>query len=194
MVVDADSLRVDCLLVKPMSYHWGDEENFDKWLVVQPYEESDFVDSDSPEDWRENEEKTGFASYESMLSDNEPMMSYYYPLEGDFDEGDAKKISHTNLCLVGFNYDEGYALALTGGGMDFSWDICEAYIQLGFYPPVHFRLPRFAGMRATDKNLRIVDACTRGREIVITWEKNDIKDLERVREHLSELEPNSEKV
>ena len=43
MVGNTDSLRVDCLLVKPVNYHWGDEECYDKWEIVQPYDCEDYL-------------------------------------------------------------------------------------------------------------------------------------------------------
>ena len=112
-------------------------------------------------------------------------MCYYYPLpQGDsFDEDDAKKIQPLNLCLVYFPEDNQHVLALTGGGMDFSWDIVEAYIRLGYYPPVHFRLPRFAGHTHTVHRETIIQACIKGRELVKGWMNSDTKDLERVRQH-----------
>jgi hypothetical protein len=42
------------------------------------------------------------------------------------------------LCIIERLDGEGYELALTGGGMDLSWEICEAFVRLGFLPPVHF--------------------------------------------------------
>lgn len=83
-----------------------------------------------------------------------PMMNYYYPLpyyEGDPESHQAiLHQSSANVVLVkiiGVDDDEDvYALALSGGGMDLSWDICHAFILLGYAPPIHFcDLPEFAG-------------------------------------------------
>ncbi len=77
-----------------------------------------------------------------------PMMSYRYPLPG-FDDRDvmeaAEAIKDLPLCVV--LYDGEYALALTGGGMDLSWEICAAYVRLGYLPPVAYAgdLPRYSG-------------------------------------------------
>ena len=30
------------------------------------------------------------------------------------------------------------ALAVSAGGMDLSWDVCEAYLLLGYLPPLNF--------------------------------------------------------
>src|SRR3954463_1905679 len=81
--------------------------------------------------------------------DGGPMMNYAYPLGDSYDVDDAVKIAHLPLVIV--QHFEGYGetsyeLALSGGGMDFSWQICEAYMLLGYLPPVHFAdLPRMAG-------------------------------------------------
>lgn len=83
-----------------------------------------------------------------------PMMNYYYPLpyyEGDPGADQARLYkSSANVVLVkiiGVDDDEDvYALALSGGGMDLSWDICQAFILLGYAPPLQFcDLPDFAG-------------------------------------------------
>ena len=208
--VKADSLRVDCLLSKPQNFDWS-EGYGETWEVIQPYDEDDFQDSECPEcegigeilvdddsdEWIECEKCKGtgeietddlyYESYDHMWESNQPMMNYYYPLPDsmNFDSDDAKKIEGLNLCLVYFMDREERVLALTGGGMDLSWDICAAYIQLGFYPPVHFRLPNFAGMENSEHRNRIINACLRGREIVKTWMDSDIRDLEHVRESLA---------
>lgn len=77
-----------------------------------------------------------------------PMMNYWYPVESIDDDDDAKAaaiaIADLPLCVV--RVGGTYGLALTGGGMDLSWDICDAYVRTGNLPPVHFAdLPNFAG-------------------------------------------------
>ena len=94
---------------------------------------------------------------------DQPMMSYYYPLPDhkSFDADDAAKLDGLCLCIVNFsdsNYRSDviddrpdFALALTGGGMDLSWDIAEAHMRLGLLPPLHVcRLPRYAGKDLTE--------------------------------------------
>lgn len=70
-----------------------------------------------------------------------PMMNYYWPLthwlNADPYEA-AERLRHFNLCLVKIETEDDnalWALALTGGGMDLSWDIAAGYIALGFLPP-----------------------------------------------------------
>ena len=208
--LETDSLRVDCLLKTPRDRDWS-LGYIEEWEVVQPYDSNDFDNSECSEcegigeildeldEWEkcekcngtgeidvDNEEKTGYYDYDDMMSLNTPMMNYYYPLyhRDSFDSEDAKKINHLPLCIVYFIESEEYALALTGGGMDLSWQICEAYIRLGYYPPIHFRLPRMAGKERNAKNLDIVKTCVDGRMLVQGWQKQDIEDLERTREYL----------
>jgi hypothetical protein len=88
-------------------------------------------------------------SYESAEG---PMMNYYYPLPSlpgsEYDA--AYTIRDLPLCIVrnleNDTMPTDYALALTGGGMDLSWEICEAFMRLGFLPPMAFAdLPAIAG-------------------------------------------------
>jgi hypothetical protein len=51
--------------------------------------------------------------------------------------------------------------------MDFSWQICEAFMRLGFLPPVHFaNLPGLAGVGNRPDERKIVQACVRS---LATW-------------------------
>lgn len=94
---------------------------------------------------------------EEIEDDREgPMMSYAYPLPslGDADDeyDAADRLRDLPLCIV--RRDPGgypgeasdFELVLTGGGMDLSWEICEAFTRLGFLPPAHFaELPAMCG-------------------------------------------------
>ena len=95
-----------------------------------------------------------------------PMMNYIYPLPRGFkpSEEDKEKLNNTTIvCLMD---EEEYYLALTGGGMDLSWEICESYINLGFLPPKHFcDLPRMAGRGESESDKRIIKACLRSFEV-----------------------------
>lgn len=93
-----------------------------------------------------------------------PMMNYWYSL-GDVRSGygaaqiggwnhtadeidTAYKLRHVSLCLV--EVDETFGLALTGGGMDLTWQIVEAYTLLGYLPPAKFCRP--PGFKTTDED------------------------------------------
>lgn len=128
-----------------------------------------------------------------------PMMRYF-PLPDDvgrygFDpEQAAYALQHLPLCVVEFSdesQDKGtpeYALALTGGGQDLSWEICEAFMQIGQLPPIHFcDLPGMAGRADPGygnfkRDSAIIAACRRSIEI-------QSQRLERVRTSLLQLAP-----
>ena len=144
--------------VRSVNYSWADHDIGTEW---EPYEaveceECGGVYSDS------GEEKCPLGH---PLSTGEgPMMSYYYPLpgfRGDPNEA-AKRIVDLPLCLVYFPKEDDYALALTGGGMNLQWEICEAFIRLGYLPPVRFSdLPNMAGRGKSKRDQVIIRACLR---------------------------------
>lgn len=71
-----------------------------------------------------------------------PLMNYFYPCEWQRDlsmEEAAKAIVGLPLCVVEVD-DQERGFALTGGGMDYSWEICLGYIKLGHLPPVSYIL------------------------------------------------------
>lgn len=130
--------------------------------------------------------------YDVVEAGDEPMMSYYYPVPGfnggtrQREQGAARALHEAgvSLCLVEFNSEEGgpcdgFALALTGGGMDLSWDICAAFMAIGYSPPVKYTdLPRFAGQDNTKpRYANIIKACIRSNDIARMWAEGNIKRL-----------------
>lgn len=113
-----------------------------------------------------------------------PMISAWYPCPFRDDMEDAaRKIRCLPLCVVEVNGDRG--LALTGGGMDLSWEICEAFMRLGYLPPfVMTRLPNMAGKALTGCNEWILSACKRSAEIMALWASHRLEDLARTRARL----------
>lgn len=89
------------------------------------------------------------------------------PGRDSFDESHAEKIADLPLCIVRFEDDESYALALTGGGMDLSWEIAEAFMRLGYLPPLAYcDLPNMAGMDTGDERHRwVIAGCLRSCEV-----------------------------
>ncbi len=101
-----------------------------------------------------------------------PMMNYFYPLlrfdHVDPQEG-ARRIVNLPLCLIRMEDTEEYGLALTGGGMDLSWEICEAYMLLNYLPPITFcDLPSMAGKRLNSRNKWILAGCRRSASVTST--------------------------
>jgi hypothetical protein len=97
-----------------------------------------------------------------------PMMSYWYPFAISDTDDAAKIIAHLPLCIVTVNDVTG--LALTGGGMDLSWAICEAFMLLGSLPPVHFAgLPAMCGRGTSAKDRWIVAGCVKSAVVASGW-------------------------
>jgi ribosomal protein L32 len=109
-----------------------------------------------------------------------PMMNYWYPVKLDDCEEAALKIAHLPLCVVEFE-DGTTGLALTGGGMNLSWEICEAFVALGYWPPLHFcDLPKMAGRGKSEKDQLLIADCMESCSIAEGW-------AARKRERLQEL-------
>ena len=90
-----------------------------------------------------------------------PMMNYYYPMDedclGDPEEA-ARKVADLPLCVVRVGVQ--YGLALTGGGMNLAWEICEAFMRLDHVPPLHFAdLPSMAGRGSSARDQWIIRGC-----------------------------------
>ena len=122
-----------------------------------------------------------------------PMMNYIWPVDlcGTGDDPEEAQTSlmlaHCALCLVYYRPVEGLdwevGLALTGGGMDLSWDIARAYIALGQLPPARLSLPEFAGMDFREPNTAfIIEALKRSHRRRIGDSEHQIENLDRMLE------------
>lgn len=113
-----------------------------------------------------------------------PMMSYFYPLpdlDRVADEYDAaERIADLPLCVVTFG-DGSHALALTGGGMDLSWEICEAFTRIGFLPPLRYcDLPKLAGKRIDAAERYVLAACHRSCDVAESQAKQTRERLSTI--------------
>ena len=109
-----------------------------------------------------------------------PMMSYLYRLPRVHDaEAAARAIVDLPLCIVTDGEGEIAGMALTGGGMDLSWEICEAYMRLGSLPPTHFRLPAMCGRGVSPKDRWIAEGCKRSIKVQIGWFEHGKEDIDR---------------
>jgi hypothetical protein len=100
-----------------------------------------------------------------------PMMNFFHPCElrGLSNEEAAEAIAHLPLCVVEFEDGE-RGFALTGGGMDLSWEICDAYISCGYLPPFDScDLPDMSGKEKHPRTQLILAACQRTAEILEGW-------------------------
>lgn len=111
-----------------------------------------------------------------------PMMNYWYPINdnaGEYGKDPldlAAKIGHLPLCVV--EVDDALGLALTGGGMDLSWQICAAFVAIGMAPPVHFaHLPAMAETWTEDRHERVYEAMRRSLEVQIGQHERALAEL-----------------
>lgn len=164
-----DELWTDSVDVKSIDYDWsnGYPEVWD--FVEAPTTGDGYAVWDEDDHcWRDGNGEEVEASAENGCEG--PMMNYYYPLpdlhrfDDDVNKA-ASAIADLPLCIVTFQETGDHALALTGGGMDLSWEICEAFIRLGWLPPVQYcDLPDLAGRNWPGT----VQACLRSCEVV-SW-------------------------
>jgi hypothetical protein len=136
---------------------------------VQPCECQDAIDAKIG--WLTCEECEGAGSVEIEDGDRWfPMMNYYYPIPDDSFEPPEDPWNKLDNCTI-VRIGEQYALALTGGGMDLSWEICRTFVNLGYYPPVHFcNLPEMAGRGESEGDLELVRICREAAEMASNWD------------------------
>ncbi len=91
---------------------------------------------------------------------DEPTSSYYFPLPSVENDpvAAAAKVA-PSLCVV--QNPHGWGIALTGGNQNMSWEIVEAFVRLGFLPPVYIAqsMPSVGGRGKSDHDKIIVAAC-----------------------------------
>jgi hypothetical protein len=77
-----------------------------------------------------------------------PAMNYFYECHVADLNDTPRLVADLNVCVVELDGMTGFAL--TGGGMDLTWDIVAAYTRVGQLPPVHYAkdLPAMAGISA----------------------------------------------
>lgn len=126
-----------------------------------------------------------------------PMMNYSYAIPSeDRDMHELADLIHDlPLCVIdnagdsasySLEYDdERYSLALTGGGMDLTWEIAEAFTRLGYLPPLAYcDLPGMCGRGnlsnagtydapVSERDQYIIDACRRA--ITLDRERTDAR-------------------
>jgi len=127
-----------------------------------------------------------------LMGSDGPMMNYIYPLPGlDLKEAyeAAKKIDGLNLCIIWLPMEEKCGMALTGCGMDFSWEICEAYMRLGYVPPYAFA----SGIDSeanpfTDTKKWVLAGCRESVDTVLVRAKMAMEHLDHVEKFYLERE------
>lgn len=165
------NLHTDTVDILPRDYDWS-EGYPDKW---------DFYEAERCESCNMPLLVTGEAHHHEIDHESDcdgylcaegPMMNYFYEIPRFADDwqdpGEAAKvIVDVPLCIVHFIDEDIWGLALTGGGMDLSWQICEAHMLLGYLPPLRFcDLPLMGGLKLNSRNRRILAGCNRSVSVV----------------------------
>jgi hypothetical protein len=213
--VELPDLRNDTVTVKPQDFdfsseNWSEDAGYSErsgvWSTVTP-EIEDWTASDcygwisdrgvSPPDFssaidaEEVAETWRQAVTDAIEEDPDafaPMMNYVYPLPGmQYDSGTAQALlmEAGGACVI-VDIDGEPFLALSGGGMDLSWDICAAYVALGMLPPAHFagNLPNLGGMQYSGQTAITLEACARSLELLTLWTAGQVERLDQRRDEL----------
>lgn len=137
-------------------------------------------------EWDSEAEHKGEPCDGWLPSADGPMMNYWYPVKLRTSVEDAARaISHLPLCIVEVNGETG--LALTGGGMNLSWEVCAAFLALGFLPPTHFAgLPEMGGRGASASDRRLIRACEESFRVSMSWAQSGISRLKELRRTMRE--------
>jgi len=155
-------LKAAFINVQPVNHDWASLEYGEQWHSYEAARNDDGKVILSTEDDGDN-----------GVTFDGPMMSYFYPLPewsryGASVDDTIRALVDLPLCLVHFEESDEYGLALTGGGMDLSPEICEAFITLGYLPPFHFAadLPAMAGRWTSPRDKAILAACRKTCQVV----------------------------
>lgn len=147
---------VDALVVPSLGRSY-EEYDFDEYVVDA--DEQDVAHLDDGE-WDDM-----FAA-DYSVTDTGPAMNYWYPCHVVEDDpaNAAYILRDTPVCVV--ERDGNWGLALTGGGMDLSWEIVEAYVRLNQLPPTHFcELPGMADRGRNARDHVLIRACLRSLDV-----------------------------
>ncbi len=82
-------------------------------------------------------------------------------------------------CTTVVQIDGESYLALTGCGMDLSWELAESFIRLGYRPPASIRLPAMCGRGHNERDQAIAEICRESKRILMRWMENGIEDIDR---------------
>ena len=177
-------LHADCLYSMPVNFDWSKQDGWDCYEAVRCEKCRQVVVGDLGGMHRElaTAEGKGTKCRGYVPYAEGPMMNYYYPMGvPEFYRAHstiwdaAKLLVDLPLCIVNFSEDDSIALALTGGGMDFSWEICEAFMLLGELPPLHFsRPPRMAGRGESARDEWILSGCRESIKVAKRWSERTL--------------------
>lgn len=122
--------------------------------------------------------------YRSIFPDKAPMMNTLWEIEDEYTPSEDDEEAMHGMTVIEM-MDDGratgeYYLALTGGGMDMSWQIAETYVDLGYVPPTALgSLPKRSDKEDLTKKERIVvEALKRSHAISARTNQRDIDKLQ----------------
>ena len=181
---NAEDLSLRCVDASTQRVSWTDLE-FSEWRYWEATRAEDRVWV-YPGDEAEYRQELGYPLHERCAG---PMMNFAYELEALAPyrqrRGPAEAaalLAGLPLCLVETSAlaGDGYFLALTGGGMDLTWEIVEAYVRLGFAPPTeHASLPRMAGRGDSERDEAIIGAARKSLQSGRQKHERMLEELER---------------
>lgn len=183
-----EEMNLTSIDIKPVNIDWSDLESgvdYEWFEAIECTECKQLIlFNDGSED--ESDHKDGCDAAFTVEGGEGPMMNYFYPLEDKPGKEAAKKIAHLPLCLLYFEEEDSWGLVLTGGGMDLSWEICEAFMCLGELPPVHFaNLPMMSGRGTSEKDKWIIKGClaaVKAMSLQMKYKEGSLTELARLSE------------
>ena len=173
-------------IVIPRTSDW-DKKRCMAWIEGESLELSD-LNLDKDAELSDIQERIRERMNEDVDRDT-PVMNYYYPLPSlDMKAEEAQAILDDSYCSLTIALvDDTPVMSLTGGGMDFSWGICEAYMLLGYLPPVHFRLPEMGGKDMKSPRTRwVLAGYTESCKVNYRWAKSQLARTRELRKWLRE--------
>lgn len=184
-----NGLYVDAIDAKPLDFDfsagWGETWEVHPSCQNEPCAECGgsggvmTTDEDGDEVTEECSHCDGSGVQESDDPDQGfPMMNYAYPLGRSVPDNVGALLAELPLTVVLIDHTP--YLALTGGGMDLSWEICQAYVNLGYYPPAHFaRLPHMAGRGKSESDRKLLAICRSSLRIHALWAMRYVEYFDR---------------
>ena len=186
--------------VQPRHYDWRNEDYGDRWEYWEAAECQE-LECDAVLVVRGEEKHCNLdpeSKCEGYLLGEGPMMNTFWPLPAfssggkTFADPDdtAKTLARLPVCLVNIGVgpedEDEWGLALTGGGMDLSWELAEAYMLCGYLPPLELcSLPAFAGKRLDTRARWIVAGCKASCRASMDYARGQLSGLQSVRKKMA---------
>lgn len=156
----------------------GDREDVQHSEIASDWPRRNPDDYDDDEEEDDGEEDPGIHC-DGYLSGGVPMMNYRYPLPcrpSNLREAQEALID-LPLTIVEDTENDNWFLALTGGGMNLTWEICEAFMRLGYLPPTYYAadLPEMAGRGESRRDRWIMAGCRAALRQHVKFLQRDLK-------------------